>query len=141
MPTEANKALIRRLYEEAANRGNLNAFDEILASDFTTHEDLPPEMPTGPEGAKQLFAMLRGAFPDLHVTIEDQIAEGDKVAVRTTFAGTQRGDFMGIPPTGRRVRYAVVDFFRIADGRVAEHWGLSDMAGLMQQLSTAAAQQ
>lgn len=139
MSIEANKALVHRLFEEVVNAGELSAMDEILAPDFVSHEELPPGIPSGREGAKQLFSMLRSAFPDLHATIEDEIAEGDKVVARLTFSGTHQGEFMEIAPTGRRVAYAVIDILRIADGQVVEHWALSDALGLMQQLSGEAA--
>lgn len=137
MTTETNKALARRLFE-AVNRGELAVFDEILAPGFATHEELPPGIPSGREGARQLFSLLRGAFPDLRATIEDEIAEGDRVVVRATFSGTHRGEFMGLPATDRRMAYAVVDIFRVVDGEVVEHWGVSDMLGLMQKLGDGA---
>lgn len=108
--------------------------DQFLSPDFFSHEALPPGTPQGRAGAKQLFGMLRKVFPDLEATIEDEIAEGDKVVVRVTFSGTQQGEFLGIPPTGRRVAYGVMDIFRISDGQVVEHWGIADMHSLMQQL-------
>ena len=135
MSTEANKALIRRFFEEVVNRGELDAMDRFLAPEFISHEELPPGIPSGREGAKQLFSMLRSAFPDLRATTEDEIAEGDKVVARVTFSGTHQGDFMGVPATGRRVAYAVIDILRIAEGQVVEHWAVADMLGLMQQLS------
>ena len=134
MSTEANKALVRRFFDEVVNRDNLSAMDEFLAPQFVSHEELPPGIPSGREGAKQLFSMLRSSFPDLQVTIEDQIAEGDKVVARVTFSGTHQGEFMGIPPTGRRVAYPVIDILRIAEGQVVEHWAVADMLGLMQQM-------
>ena len=78
--------------------------------------------------------MMRSAFPDLHLTIEDMIAEGDKVAMRSSWNGTHQGEFMGIPATGRRVTVSQIDISRIADGRMVEHWGQLDALGLMQQL-------
>jgi predicted ester cyclase len=135
MSTEANKTLIRRMIDRAINERDLEALDEFLAPDFVSHEALPPGVPPGRESVKQLFSMMRSAFPDLQATVEDQIAEGDKVVARLTFSGTQQGDFMGVvPPTGRRVAYGVIDTFRIADEQVVEHWGVADIMGLMQQL-------
>ena len=135
MTTETNKALVRRFFNEVVNSGRINAMDEIMSSDFVSHEALPPGISSGREGAKQLFSMLRSAFPDLHVVIEDEIAEGDKVVVRVKFLGTHQGDFMGFQPTGRSISYAVIDILRIADGLIVEHWAVSDDLGLMQQLS------
>ncbi len=134
MSSEANKAVVRRLFDEVVNRGNLSAADELFTDDFVSHEELPPEVPPGREGVKQLFSMLRSAFPDLHAAIKDELVEGDKVVVRSTFSGTHQGEFMGIPATGRRMQYAVIDILRIRDGKVAEHWGVSDTLSLMQQL-------
>lgn len=135
MESEANKALIRGFFEKVINAGNLDVMDQILSPDFFSHEALPPSMPPGRAGAKQLFGMLCNAFPDLHATIEDEITEGDKVVVRVTFTGTQQGEFMGKPPTGRRVTYGVIDIFRISDEQVVEHWGIADMLSLIQQIT------
>ena len=104
MPTEQNKELVTRMIEEIFNRGNVDKADEFLASDFVEREELPPGLPPGREGVKQLAIMMRSAFPDLKGTIEDAVAEGDKVVVRWTCAGTHSGgEFMGVPPTGKKV--------------------------------------
>jgi steroid delta-isomerase-like uncharacterized protein len=129
-----NKMLFRQFIEEVANQGNIAAIDELLVPNFISHEELPPGIPAGREGAKVLFTMLRSAFPDLQVAIEDQIAEEDKVVARTTWRGTHPGEFLGIPPTGKPVKYAVIDIVRIAEGKIVEHWAVVDMLGLMQQL-------
>lgn len=134
MATEQNKALFRRMVEEIFNRGNLDLVDEVFAPDFVEHEELPPGIPSGREGVKQMTSMLRGAFPDFKATIEDMLAEGDRVVIRMTWTGNHQGDFMGIPATGRRVSFGVIDIVRFAGGKFAEHWGLMDQAGLMQQL-------
>ena len=131
--TEDNKALNRRFVEEVINEGNLDAIDELLDPGVVDHA-APPGVPTGREGAKQFFAIVRSAFPDLHHTIEDMIAEGDKVVMRSTWSGTHQEEFMGIPATGRRVRVSAIDISRVADGRIVEHWEQSDALGLMQQL-------
>ena len=81
-----------------------------------------------------LTQMLRSAFPDFKATIDDMLADGDRVATRMTWTGTHQGEFMGIPPTGKRISIQVIDFVRFADGRFAEHWGLMDNMGMMQQL-------
>jgi len=134
MQTEQNKALFRKMVEGVFNQGNIGLVDEILTPDFVEHEELPPGIPTGREGVKQLTSMLRSAFPDFKATIEDMVAEGDKVVVRMTWTGTHQGDFMGIPATGKRVSFGVIDIVRFAGDRFSEHWGLMDQAGLMQQL-------
>lgn len=88
----------------------------------------------GREGAKQVIAVLRAAFPDLHAVIHDQIGEGDKVMTRKIFYGTHRGEFRGVPPTGKQVTIDVIDIVRIANGQMVEHWNVIDWMGLMQQL-------
>jgi steroid delta-isomerase-like uncharacterized protein len=134
MSTEQNKALFRRFVDEIFNHGNVSLADELLAPDFVEHEELPPGIPAGREGVKHLSTMLRSAFPDLKATIHDIIAEGDKVVVRMTWSGTQKGEFMGIPPTGKSVSIGVFDIVRIAGGKLVEHWGQMDNMGMMQQL-------
>ncbi len=131
--TADNKALNRRFVEEVINQGNIEAIDELIDPGVVDHAALPG-FPTGREGAKQFFAMMRSAFPDLHLTIEDMIAEGDKVVMRSTWSGTHQGEFMGISATGRRVTVSAIDISRVADGRIVEHWEQSDALGLMQQL-------
>ena len=134
MSIEQNKALVRQMVEEIFNRGNISRADEFLAPDFVEHEELPPGMPQGREGVKQLTAMMRNAFPDFKATIEDMVAEGDKVVIRMTWRGTQKGEFMGVPPTGKTVSFGVLDIIRIAGGKFVEHWGQMDSMGMMQQL-------
>jgi steroid delta-isomerase-like uncharacterized protein len=134
MSTEQNKALVRQMVEEIFNRGNLGRADEFLAPDFVEREELPPGIPRDREGVKQLTAMLRGAFPDFRATIDDMVAEGDKVVMRMTWRGTHKGEFMGIPPTGKSVSFGVIDIIRIAGGKFVEHWGQMDSMALMQQL-------
>jgi steroid delta-isomerase-like uncharacterized protein len=134
MSTEQNKALARQLVEEVFNRGNLSVVDELLSPDFVDREELPPGVPSGREGVKQLTVMFRGAFPDFKVTIDDTVAEGDRVVIRQTWTGTQQGAFMGIPPTGRLVSFGVIDILRFAGSKVVEHWGQMDSMGLMMQL-------
>jgi steroid delta-isomerase-like uncharacterized protein len=134
MSTEQNKAVVRRLVEEVFNQGNLSMIDELIAPDFVEHEELPPGIPPGREAPKQMFAMLQSAFPDFKATIDDLVAEGDKIVIRQTWTGTQKGEFMGIPPTGKRVSIGVIDILRLADGKMAEHWGIMDSMAMMQQL-------
>jgi steroid delta-isomerase-like uncharacterized protein len=134
MSTEQNKALVRRLMEEAINRGNTSLVDELFAPDFVEHEELPPGIPTGIEAVKTLFTMFHSAFPDFQIAIDDLIAEGDKVVVRSTWSGTHKGEFMGIPASGQSVSFGVYDIIRMAGGKVVEHWGQMDNMSLMQQL-------
>ena len=134
MSLEQNKANMRRFYEEVFNKGNLAAIDELASTGFVDHE-LPPEMPPGLEGVRQYLTIFRTAFPDMRATLEELIAEGDKIVARVTFTGTHKGDFMGIPATGKSVKFSSIDIMRIgADGKAVEHWGSTDMLGMMQQL-------
>jgi steroid delta-isomerase-like uncharacterized protein len=139
MSIEQNKALIRQMVEELFNRGNMSRADELFAPNFVEHEELPPGIPQGREGVKQLTAMMRNAFPDFKATIEDMIAEGDKVVIRMNWSGTQKGEFMGVPPTGKSVSFEVLDIIRVAGGKFVEHWGQMDSMGMMQQLGAAPA--
>jgi predicted ester cyclase len=134
MSIEQNKAVVRQLLDEVFRRGDVTRVDFYLAPSFVEHEELPPGIPGGSEGVKALTTMLHAAFPDFGITIDDVIAEGDRVVVRQTWSGTHQGEFMGIPPTGRRVSFGVIDILRMADGRCVEHWGQMDSMGLMQQL-------
>lgn len=134
MSIEQNKALVRRLVEEVVNQGNMSVIDELFAPDFVEHEKLPPEIPPGREAPKIMFTMLRSAFPDFRATIEHLIAEGDLVVVSMTWRGTQKGEFMGMPPTGKSISIEVIDIIRLAEGKFVEHWGIMDSMGMMQQL-------
>jgi steroid delta-isomerase-like uncharacterized protein len=133
MSTEENKALIRRFYEEVFNKRNLAALDDFYAPDHVDHT-LPPGLPVGPEGTRQAIAMMLTGFPDLRITIEDMIAEGDKVATRFMTHGTQHGMFGSIPPTGKQVAVSTIEITRIAGGKIVEDWGLDDRLGMLQQL-------
>jgi steroid delta-isomerase-like uncharacterized protein len=133
MPLEENKALLRRFAEEALNRGNLDAIDEFMPPEFVEHEPLPVPG-TGREAVKQFFAQMRSGLPDLQMTIEDLIAEGDRVVARFAVQGTHQGHFLGIPPTGKRAGFTGIDIVRIAGGRIVEHWGNTDTLGFLQQL-------
>ncbi len=134
MSSEQNKALVHQLVEEVINQGNASMVDELLAPDFVEREDLPPGMPRDREALKQLTTMLHSAFPDFKATIDDIVAEGDKVVIRQTWSGTHKGEFMGVPPTGKSVSFGVIDIIRMAGGKCVEHWGQMDNMGLMQQL-------
>jgi len=128
-----NKALVRRFVDEVQSGGNIDLIDEVCSPGFVNHS-APPGIPADREGIKILTAMFRGAFPDSHFTIEDMVAEGDKVVTRKTFHGTHEGEFMGMPPSGRAVSMGLIDIVRISDGRVVEHWSVGDSLGMMQQL-------
>jgi steroid delta-isomerase-like uncharacterized protein len=129
-----NKAISRRADEELFNRGNLNVANELFAPNFVYHDPTSGEDWHGSESVKRYAAMLRAAFPDLHQTIEEQIAEGDKVAYRWTASGTHQGELMGIAPTGNRVMFTGISIARLADGKIEEIWENYDALGMMQQL-------
>jgi steroid delta-isomerase-like uncharacterized protein len=135
MSSNLNKSLIRRNFEEGLNRRNFSTFDQLIAADFV-HHSFPASIP-GPEGYKQILAMFTAGFPDLRVTLEDIVAEGDRVMTRGYFTGTHKGAFMGIPPTGKTVRVSYMDVWRLEDGRIAENWVQLDMMALAQQLGCA----
>ena len=133
MFAEDNKALVRRFVDEVQSGGNTDLIDEICSPELVNHS-APPGLPADREGIKILTTMFKGAFPDSYFTVEDMIAEGDKVVTRKTFHGTHEGEFMGIPPSGRPVNVSLIDVVRISDGRVVEHWSVGDNLGMMQQL-------
>jgi predicted ester cyclase len=132
----SNKATIRRL-QDANNSGDLQriskTIDELVEPDALIRTPLPIDA-TGPQVLKEVFARLLRAFPDLHVTIEDLIAEGDKIVSRNTVTGTNLGDYMGRAPTGKRVAYDEIFIFRFAGGRIAETWGVVDVFSQMRQV-------
>jgi steroid delta-isomerase-like uncharacterized protein len=135
MPTtEENKTVVRRVLEEMFNEGNLDAADELIAPDFVDRVPTIPEEVRGPEGFKEFAAAYRAAFSDLHVEVEEQIAEGDLVATRWTATGTHDGDLMGIAPTGNRVTQPGMDISRVSDGKVAETWEGYNSMVMMQQI-------
>jgi len=134
MSPEENKAQYRRTFEEVFNQGNFAIVDELVAPDFLNHE-IPPGMNNrGAEATRQAVTMLRTAFPDLHFTIEEVLAEGDTVAGRVTMSGTHLGPFQGIPPTGRSFQQAHMHFVRFRDGKAVEHRAVRDDLGMMRQL-------
>jgi len=132
MSTEENKNLVRR-YQEAYNTGKLDELDGILAPNLISHNHLPG-VPTGLAGAKMVHQGLLTSFPDSKTTIEDLVAEGDRVVMRGTATGTHKGPFGGAPPTGKSFKVTTMSVFRIANGKIVEHWGVVDGTGVMQQL-------
>jgi steroid delta-isomerase-like uncharacterized protein len=134
MSVDDNKAIIRAFVETVWNGRQLDRADEIVAADFVDHAPMPGQAP-GREGVKRKWAMYLDAIPDFRVTIEDLVAEGAKVAVRRSYEGTHRGGpLLGIPATGNRFQFGGISIFRLADGRIAEHWEQLDRLALMQQL-------
>ena len=134
MSTENNKALIRRVYEETINRGNLALLDELISSDSVEHDPNYPQPVRGAEGLKQYFRTFRTAFPDIHLTIEDMVGEGDTVAVRQTARGTHQGELFGIPPTGKQITVTGMTCHRFVNGKLVESWVNADNLGMLQQL-------
>jgi steroid delta-isomerase-like uncharacterized protein len=134
LPPARNAALLRRMHRELLGSRDLAALEEFFAPDFVSHS-MPPGLPQGVEGVKRFFEMFRDALPDAEVSIDELVAEGDKVAIATTIAGTHEGELIGIAPTGRRVAVTGIDLVRIDGGRIVEHRGLTDMVGLMRQLT------
>ena len=130
MSAEENKAVVRQFYASALDPDRAAAF---LSPDFVDHT-FPPGFPRGVEGYRRLAAMFHGAFPDLRVEVEQLVAEGDRVADRVVVTGTQQGEFIGIPPTGKRITLTSTNINRLAGGKIAEHWGDPDNLGLLQQL-------
>ena len=132
----SNKATFQR-FHEAANTGDVEhlakTIDEIVASDAVIRTPLPIDA-TGAELLKHVWAMLFRVYPDIHLTVEDLIAEGDRVVARNTVTGTHRGEFMGVAPTGKSVTYNEIFVFRFADGRVVETWGVVDVYAQMKQI-------
>ncbi|HEV7922375.1 MAG TPA: ester cyclase [Thermoanaerobaculia bacterium] len=132
------KGVVRRLIEEAQEKGDLRVVDELLADDFVDHTPLPGLPPTR-DGIRTLFAAMRAAFPDLRVRIDEQIGEQDKVMTRKTFQGTHRGEFLGVPGSGNRVAFEVIDILSVRDdGRITDHRVIVDKLGLLQQLGVSA---
>jgi steroid delta-isomerase-like uncharacterized protein len=134
--SEANKAAARQLFD-AIGKGNVATLDSLLADDLVEHEEFPGLTPNK-EGVMSLFAMLRSAFPDLQVVVNQMVAEGDLVSAFVVFKGTHKGEFLGIPATGKPVAVNVADLVKLQDGKVTEHWGIMDSAGLMAQLGLGA---
>jgi steroid delta-isomerase-like uncharacterized protein len=129
---ETNKAIARRVYEEVLNRRNVDALDELAALDYLEHDPLPGQG-TGLDGLKDRVRMIVEAF-DPHFTIEDIVAEGDRVVVRWTNSGTSVGEFAGMPATGGSFSIQGIDIYRVEKGKLAEHWHVIDLLGQMQQL-------
>jgi steroid delta-isomerase-like uncharacterized protein len=132
MSTETNKTLARRVFEEVLNGKNLDLLDEVAAPDYIEHSPLPGQG-TGIDGIRDRYTMLFNAF-DFRFSVDDVIAEGDKVVLRWTQTGTHIGPLFGMPATGRSSRTTGIEIWRVADGRLAEHWDAVDVYGQLMQL-------
>jgi len=134
MSAEANKALVRRWFEEI-DRLNAEIVDELLADDYVDHTPLPvPGLAPGREGVKQVFAMNVVAFTDAYHTIDEQVADGDLVLTRLSAGAIHTGEFLGLPPTNKHVTMSGMVMHRLRDGKIAEHWAVIDALGLLGQL-------
>jgi steroid delta-isomerase-like uncharacterized protein len=133
MSVEENKRIAQSFYDDVFNAGKLEKLDELLADDFVEHEVFPGLRPDR-EGVKQFFQLTRSAFPDVRVTAEFMVGEGDLVATHAKFEGTHQGEFAGIPATGKRISVELIDIVKFRDGRAIEHWGITDQLSMMQQL-------
>lgn len=134
MSLEENKATVRRFLEEHVGRSKLDLLDELFAPDYRNHGPGPGNPPMGLESVKREAATFYTVFPDLQVTVEDLVAEGDRVAARVTITATHQGELEGIPATGRRMTMTGMEFFRLEDGKIVEDWPMIDMLGLLRQL-------
>jgi steroid delta-isomerase-like uncharacterized protein len=132
MSTETNKTIARRLVEEVQNQHNISAMDKLYAPNYIYHaaHGVPPTL----EGNKQFFSLLFAAFPDLHLTIHNQIAEGDKVVTHKTMSGTHLGTFVGIPATGKLMAMEILEILQIDAGKITGCWLFYDRLSLMYQL-------
>jgi len=132
--SENNKAVVRRLIEEVWNKGNSSLADELFTPNYEHHDPSSPDFGRGPESEKKRVTLYRNAFPDLRVTIEDSIAEGETVMTRWSCRGTHKGDLNGIAPTGKQFTISGITVARLANGKLAEGYVNWDALGLMQQL-------
>jgi steroid delta-isomerase-like uncharacterized protein len=131
----ADGGLIKRFYEEVLGGGNLSLIDELTTEDVVDHEEGLPGQPPGRDGVKFFVNAMRQAFPDLRLkSIDPTMTDGDLEAARTILSGTHSGEFMGIPASGSAVEFESIDIIRLSDGKVAEHWGVTDVLSLMQQI-------
>lgn len=134
MSTEDNKALVRRGIEQCLNNGNMSVADEIFSSDFVFHTPAQPEPFRGPAGFKQYVTTIRTAFPDIHFTIHNMLAEADLVSARWSATLSHRGEFFGIPPTRNEATLTGIHVYRISDGKIVEEWQELSALRLMQDL-------
>ena len=128
-----NKAIMRQFWD-VWEQGNIDLLDDLLAPEYVNHTLATPDLPSGPEGVKEVVSMFRSGVPDLRVVIEDMIAEGDRVATRYALEGTHGGDLFGIAPTGRHLSIKSMTVERLSGGKIVEHWRVTDELDMMRQL-------
>jgi steroid delta-isomerase-like uncharacterized protein len=133
MSNEQNKAQYRRFYEEFLSKGDVKVVDEVVDANVISHSPFPDQKP-GAEGLKEAILQFREAFPDLHTKAEDILSDGDKVIGRFTVTGTQKGEFMGMPASGKQFTYEEIAIVRFKNGKIVEHWAVTDTLAMMQQL-------
>jgi steroid delta-isomerase-like uncharacterized protein len=131
---EANKAVARRLAQAIFSKGDMQAFDELIADAYVNHNIPVPGIPGTKAGFRQLVEATRHAFPDVEVEVQDTVAEGDLVVFHDHVTATSKGDFLGVPPNGKTIEWTEIHFLRVADGRIVEHWTNFDQLGILQQL-------
>jgi steroid delta-isomerase-like uncharacterized protein len=134
-----NKAIVRRLYEEVWNKRRVELVDELMSPSHAMHDSHLPDSGVGPEAYKRNVARFVTGFPDLHLAVEDMVAENDKVAVAWTISGTHKGEFRGVSPTGKKVSLEGITINHIANGKIMDSYVSADYLGLMQQLGVAPA--
>jgi steroid delta-isomerase-like uncharacterized protein len=136
MSAEQDKAIVRRWYKDVFEKGNVAQANEVFTANCTLHDPSAPPggWPRGPEGARAIIATYRGAFPDVQFTLEDQLVDGDKVVTRWTARGSNTGEFMGMPPSGKKAVVQGIEIDRISNGKIAESWISFDALGLLQQV-------
>ncbi len=128
-----NRLIFERAMAEVFGQGNLDAVEQFFSSDFKEHEEGPGK-DRGRDGLKEIVHTVRGAFPDLRVKVEAVSEDGDQTWARVTFSGTNTGELMGHPPTGRKATWTAIDQCRYANGKLVEHWGVVDLLSMMQQV-------
>lgn len=137
---EAAKSVVRRNTELVQGGGDFAVFDELFADDFVDHTPQPGTTPDK-AGVRQLYSMLRQAFPDFHAVIHWQTVDNDLVTTYKVYYGTHQGEFLGVAPTGRAIHFETVDVMRVRGGRITDHWGVGNLYSLMQQLGAISAPQ
>jgi steroid delta-isomerase-like uncharacterized protein len=137
MSAEANKAVIRQWVETGWNHGDFSTINNIYAADYAYNDPSAPPLPKGPQAIMGVVSTYRGAFPDVRMTIEDMVSEGDKVVWRWTVTGTHNGPLMGIPASGKSVRLSGIVISRFVNGKWAEDWANWDTLGMLQQIGAA----
>ncbi len=138
MSVEESKAVMRRYFEEIWNGRRLELLDELIAADYVNHASPDPSLPSGPDGLKPVFAAVLETFPDIRFSVDDVVAEGEKVVTRWSMRATQRGEVMGVPATGKQVVLSGISIDRIVGGKIAEHWRVQDDLGLARQVGAIA---